>query len=41
VPELDEAALECVKSWIFTPARKGGRTVPTIAHVPIGFRIGK
>jgi TonB family protein len=41
VPGLDEAALDCMRSWTFTPARKGGRAVPTMAHVPITFRIDK
>ena len=39
IPKLDEAALECVRSWTFTPARKDGRAVPTIAHAPVQFRI--
>jgi protein TonB len=37
-PGLDEAALACVASWRFKPAVKGGKPVPTIAHVPIAFR---
>jgi TonB family protein len=40
VPGLDEAALDCIRGWQFTPARKGGQAVPTIAHVPVVFRIG-
>jgi TonB family protein len=39
VPGLDEAALACVASWRFKPAVKGGKPVPTIAHVPLSFRI--
>jgi protein TonB len=39
VPGLDEAALECIRGWTFAPARKHGKAVPTIAHVPVRFRI--
>ncbi len=39
VPGLDEAALACVRTWTFAPARKGGQAVATIAHIPIAFRI--
>jgi len=39
IPSLDKAALETVYQWIFSPAIKRGRPVPTIAHVPVDFRI--
>jgi TonB family protein len=39
IPELDQAALECVREWQFEPARRGGRPVPTLATAPINFRI--
>lgn len=39
VPELDEAALECVKEWQFNPARKEGKPVATLAQAPITFRV--
>jgi TonB family protein len=39
VPLLDAAALQTVYQWVFQPAIKGGRPVPTIAHAPINFRI--
>ena len=39
IPPLDKAALQTVYQWIFSPAVKHGRPVPTIAHVPVGFRI--
>jgi protein TonB len=39
VPLLDAAALECVYQWEFKPAVKNGRSVPTIAHAPVAFRI--
>jgi outer membrane biosynthesis protein TonB len=36
---LDAAALQTVYQWIFHPAVKHGRPVPTIAHAPVAFRI--
>jgi protein TonB len=39
VPLLDAAALQTVYQWIFQPAMKHGRPVPTIAHAPVAFRI--
>ena len=39
VPLLDAAALQTVYQWIFQPAIKHGRPVPTIAHAPVAFRI--
>jgi protein TonB len=39
VPLLDAAALQCVYQWVFQPAYKNGRPVPTIAHAPVNFRI--
>jgi protein TonB len=39
VPMLDAAALQTVYQWIFEPAVKRGRPVPTIAHAPVAFRI--
>ena len=39
VPLLDAAALQTVYQWIFEPAVKHGRPVPTIAHAPVAFRI--
>lgn len=39
VPLLDEAAATTACQWIFEPAVKDGRQVPTIAHAPIAFRI--
>ena len=39
VPQLDSAALQCVKQWQFAPAIKGGRPVTTIAQAPVSFRI--
>lgn len=39
IPMLDAAAVACIKQWVFTPARKGGRAVSTIARAPVAFRI--
>ncbi len=39
VPMLDAAALQCVYQWLFEPAMKSGRPVPTIIHAPVTFRI--
>jgi protein TonB len=39
VPLLDQAAIETVKQWVFAPAIKGGRPVPTTAIAPVTFRI--
>jgi protein TonB len=38
-PHLDAAALEAVKAWRFTPARRGGDTVESWMLVPIVFRL--
>lgn len=39
VPLLDAAALQTVYQWVFHPAIKHGRPVPTIAQAPVTFRI--
>jgi protein TonB len=39
VPLLDAAALQTVYQWMFQPAAKHGRPVPTIARAPVHFRI--
>ena len=39
VPQLDAAALQTVRQWLFSPAIKGGRPVATIAQAPVSFRI--
>jgi hypothetical protein len=36
---LDAAALQTVYQWLFTPAMKHGKPVPTLAHIPVAFRI--
>ncbi len=36
---FDQEALKTIYGWHFSPAIKGGKPVPTIAHAPIHFRI--
>ena len=36
---FDEAAVEAVKKWRFTPAKKGGEAVPRRVKVPIRFTL--
>ena len=37
VPLLDEAALAAVRQWLFSPAYKRGRPVPSLAEAPVKF----
>jgi protein TonB len=39
IPALDQAALQSVYQWRFSPAMKKGRPVATIAQAPVSFRI--
>ncbi len=39
IPQLDNAAIQTVRQWVFAPAIKGGRPVSTIANAPVSFRI--
>lgn len=39
IPALDQAAIETVKQWLFSPAIKHGRPVATVASAPVTFRI--
>jgi TonB family protein len=39
ISALDAAAVKCVKKWSFRPAKKAGRPVATLVHVPVTFRI--
>jgi protein TonB len=39
IPHLDEAALACVRDWLFEPAQRGGKPVATVATAPVTFRI--
>ena len=36
---LDDAALAAVRSWLFTPATRGGRPVESIVEVPVKFAL--
>lgn len=36
---LDEAALSAVRTWLFTPATRGGRPVESIVEVPVKFAL--
>jgi len=37
IPPLDEAAVDCVRDWSFTPALRKGKSVPCIMSVEIEF----
>jgi TonB family protein len=39
VPMLDQAALDCVRQWQFTPTIVSGRTVPVVMTVTVNFAI--
>jgi TonB family protein len=39
VPGLDDAALSCVKTWRFKPARRNGQPTGYVAIAPVAFRI--
>lgn len=39
IPALDQAAMDTVRQWLFTPALKHGRPVKYVAQAPISFRI--
>lgn len=39
IPLLDQAAIQCVYLWQFSPAMKKGRPVAIWAHAPVDFRI--
>ena len=38
-PVLDDAALNAVRTWLFTPATRGGRPVESIVEVPLRFTL--
>jgi protein TonB len=39
IPPLDAAARDAVGEWVFQPASKRGRPVPSIALAPVHFRL--
>jgi protein TonB len=38
-PFLEEAALEAVRQWVFTPTRLNGKAVPVVMTVTVDFRL--
>jgi len=36
---LDEAALAAVRTWLFTPASRGGHAVESVVEVPVKFAL--
>ena len=40
IPLLDEAALEAVKQWEFTPTTMNGQVVPVVMTVTVNFSLG-
>jgi len=40
-PLLDQAALEAVRHWVFTPARHAGVNIPAHADVPVHFSLSQ
>jgi protein TonB len=38
-PFLEEAALEAVRQWVFTPTRLNGEAVPVVMTVTVDFRL--
>lgn len=39
VPPLDNAAIEAVRQWVFTPTRLNGDPVPAVMTVTVTFRL--
>jgi TonB family protein len=39
IPELDAAALECVRRMRFTPARQNGQPIATVVETPVTFQL--
>jgi len=39
VPLLDDAAIEAVRQWLFTPTRLNGEPVPVVMTVTVTFRL--
>jgi protein TonB len=40
IPLLDNAALEAVRQWVFTPTLLNGSPVPVIMTVTVNFQLG-
>jgi protein TonB len=41
IPLLDDAALEAVRQWKYTPARLNGEPVPVVVTVTVNFTLGR
>ena len=41
LPLLDQAAVDAVKQWIFTPALVNGTPVPVVMTVTVNFELGR
>jgi protein TonB len=39
IPLLDQAAVEAVRQWRFTPARLNGEAVPVVMTVTVNFEL--
>jgi TonB family protein len=39
IPELDQAAVDCVRMWTFEPAHRNGKPVAAVGTAPVSFRI--
>ena len=39
IPLLDQAAIEAVKQWVYTPTLLNGVPVPVIMTVTVNFRL--
>ena len=39
MPAMDQAAIQCVKEWLFAPAMRRGRPVAVWAPAPVSFTI--
>lgn len=36
---LDQSALQTIKQWEFTPAKKDGVIIPQVVRIPINFNL--
>ncbi len=39
VPELDEAALQAIGQYVFSPGKKDGKAVKTLMIMPVQFKL--
>lgn len=38
-PDFDTAAIDAVKTWTFTPAKRNGKPIPLRTHIQVGFHL--